>query len=37
VSRLGELGWKAKIGLAEGIEKTYANFLAEKKAGTLRE
>jgi GDP-L-fucose synthase len=37
VSRLSGLGWRAKIGLAEGIDKTYATFLAEKKAGTLRE
>jgi GDP-L-fucose synthase len=36
VSRLTALGWKAKTGLREGIEKTYASFLAEKAAGTLR-
>jgi len=36
VSRLTALGWSAKIGLREGIEKTYASFLAEKAAGTLR-
>jgi GDP-L-fucose synthase len=36
VSRLGALGWKAKIGLREGVEKTYASFLAEQAAGTLR-
>ncbi len=36
VSRLTGLGWKARIGLREGIEKTYASFLAEKAAGTLR-
>jgi len=36
VSRLAKLGWKAKIGLKEGLEKTYASFLAESKAGTLR-
>jgi GDP-L-fucose synthase len=36
VSKLTTLGWKARIGLREGIEKTYASFLAEKAAGTLR-
>ena len=36
VSKLTALGWKAKISLREGIEKTYASFLAEKAAGTLR-
>jgi GDP-L-fucose synthase len=36
VSRLAGLGWKAKIGLREGVEKTYASFLAEQAAGTLR-
>ena len=35
-SKLAALGWKAQIGLREGIEKTYASFLAEKAAGTLR-
>lgn len=36
VSRLAALGWKARIGLREGVAKTYASFLAEKAAGTLR-
>lgn len=36
VSKLSALGWKARIGLRDGIEKTYASFLAEKAAGTLR-
>ena len=36
VSRLSALGWKARIGLREGVEKTYASFLAEQAAGTLR-
>jgi len=36
VSRLTALGWQAKIGLREGVEKTYASYLAEKAAGTLR-
>ena len=37
VSRLTALGWKAKIGLRDGIASTYQSFLAEKRAGTLRE
>jgi GDP-L-fucose synthase len=36
VSRLTALGWKARIGLREGVAKTYASFLAEEAAGTLR-
>jgi GDP-L-fucose synthase len=36
VSRLTALGWRAKIGLREGIENTYASFLAEKASGTMR-
>ncbi len=36
VSRLTGLGWKARLGLREGVEKTYAAFLAEKAAGKLR-
>ena len=36
VSRLTTLGWQARIGLREGLERTYAGFLAEKAAGTLR-
>ena len=36
VAKLTALGWKAKISLREGIEKTYASYLAEKVAGTLR-
>jgi GDP-L-fucose synthase len=36
VSRLAGLGWRARIGLREGIEKTYASFLAEKASGALR-
>jgi GDP-L-fucose synthase len=35
-SKLAALGWRARIGLREGVEKTYASFLAEKAAGTLR-
>ncbi len=29
-------GWQAKIDLREGLEKTYASFLAESATGTLR-
>ncbi len=36
VAKLTALGWRARIGLREGVEKTYAGFLAEKAAGTLR-
>lgn len=36
VSRLAALGWRARIDLREGIERTYASFLAEKAAGQLR-
>jgi len=36
VSRLTGLGWKAKLGLRDGVEKTYAAFLVEKASGKLR-
>lgn len=36
VTRLTALGWKAKIGLAEGVAKTYQSFLEEQRAGILR-
>ena len=36
VSRLTDLGWKARTGLPQGIAHTYASFLAEKAAGRLR-
>jgi GDP-L-fucose synthase len=36
VSRLTALGWQARIGLRAGLEKTYAAYLAEQSAGTLR-
>lgn len=36
VSKLTALGWKARIELREGVEKTYASFLAVKDAGILR-
>ena len=35
-SRLAALGWKARIGLREGVARTYEAFLAEKAAGRLR-
>jgi GDP-L-fucose synthase len=36
VSRLSALGWRARIGLREGVARTYRSFLAESAAGTLR-
>ena len=36
-SRLAKLGWRAKLGLREGVAKAYASFLSEKAAGTLRQ
>jgi len=36
VAKLSTLGWRARIGLREGVEMTYASYLAEKAAGTLR-
>ena len=36
VSRLGALGWRARLGLREGLAQTYASFRAEQAAGTLR-
>jgi GDP-L-fucose synthase len=36
VSKLSALGWKARVGVREGVEKTYASFRAELAAGTLR-
>jgi GDP-L-fucose synthase len=36
VSRLAGLGWRARIALREGVERTYASFLAEQAAGALR-
>jgi GDP-L-fucose synthase len=37
VSRLSALGWKAKVGLRAGVERTYASYLAEKASGHLRD
>ena len=36
VSRLTTLGWKARTGLREGLDKTSAAYLAEQAAGSLR-
>jgi GDP-L-fucose synthase len=36
VSRLSNLGWKAKIPLNEGIERTYRSYLEELSDETLR-
>ena len=37
VSKLASLGWKARIALRDGLAQTYAAFLAERTAGTLRQ
>jgi GDP-L-fucose synthase len=36
VSRLNDLGWKARIPLKEGIASTYAWYCAAEKAGSAR-
>ena len=36
VSRLAALGWRARIGLRDGVAATYRSFLEEKKSGALR-
>ena len=36
VSKLTHMGWKARIGLQEGVASTYQAFLAAKREGTLR-
>lgn len=36
VSRLTTLGWRARIPLRDGVVATYASFLKEQTAGTLR-
>lgn len=36
VTRLSKLGWQARIGLRDGVARTYASFLTEQKAGVLR-
>ena len=35
-AKLRALGWTPKYSLREGLEMTYASFLADKAAGTLR-
>ena len=37
VSKLGSLGWRARIGLRDGIQRTYAAFLSELATGRLRQ
>ncbi len=36
VSRLATLGWRARIGLRDGITQTYQSYLAEQARGQLR-
>jgi len=36
VSKLASHGWRARIGLQEGVTATYRSFLEEKAAGKLR-
>jgi GDP-L-fucose synthase len=36
VGKLAALGWRARLGLKEGVTQTYASFLAEQAAGVLR-
>lgn len=36
VSRLSALGWRAGVGLREGVARTYASFCEELAAGRLR-
>jgi GDP-L-fucose synthase len=37
VTRMTQLGWKAKVSLVDGIEKTYANYLQEIKSSQIRQ
>jgi len=37
VRKLSALGWRTRIALSDGLAQTYAAFLAEKKANTLRQ
>lgn len=36
VSRLHSLGWKHRVDLAQGLQRTYESFLSETGAGQLR-
>lgn len=36
ISKLAALGWRARIGLRDGVCAAYTSFLAEKSSGTLR-
>ena len=36
ISRLSSLGWTARTDLREGVKRTYATYLTEKAAGSLR-
>ena len=36
VSKLNRLGWRAEVGLREGLEQTYAWYVTQLAAGTLR-
>jgi GDP-L-fucose synthase len=36
VSKLTALGWRAQIGVREGVARTYGSFLAEQADGTVR-
>ncbi len=35
-SRLAARGWKARLGLADGLAQAYQSFLSEKQSGQLR-
>ena len=37
VSKLASLGWRARIGLRDGIQRTYAAYLSELATGKLRQ
>jgi GDP-L-fucose synthase len=36
VTRINQLGWRAEIGLRDGIERTYREFVDSRLAGTAR-
>jgi len=37
VSRMTHLGWQAKVGIAEGITRTYQSYLQEQHTGHIRQ